>query len=99
MPAQIAVLADIHVPDVPGSPQEAALVYVLNRLREDEPDGDVDELARGVIGAAIEVHRHLGPGILESVYEETHYLGFLGSLLCLTGVPGRPGAAHGSRRL
>ena len=35
-----------------------------------EPDGDVDTLAHSVIGAAIEVHRHLGPGYLESVYEE-----------------------------
>ena len=30
----------------------------------------VDELARRVIGAAIEVHRHLGPGFLASVLEE-----------------------------
>jgi GxxExxY protein len=30
----------------------------------------VDELANGVIGAAIEVHKHLGPGYLESIYEE-----------------------------
>ncbi len=27
-----------------------------------------EELARRVIGAAIEVHRHLGPGFLESIY-------------------------------
>lgn len=30
----------------------------------------VEEIARGVIGAAIEVHRELGPGLLESVYEQ-----------------------------
>ena len=29
-----------------------------------------DELSKEVIGAAIEVHRHLGPGLLESAYEE-----------------------------
>ena len=33
------------------------------------PDED-DPLTRKVIGLAIEVHRHLGPGLLESVYEE-----------------------------
>ena len=35
-----------------------------------EPSPALDRLARSVIGAAIEVHRILGPGLLEAVYEE-----------------------------
>ncbi len=35
-----------------------------------EPSQRIDELASKVIGAAIEVHRSLGTGYLESVYEE-----------------------------
>lgn len=35
-----------------------------------EPSEELDSLARQVIGAAIEVHRILGPGLLESLYEE-----------------------------
>ena len=30
----------------------------------------VNELTKGIIGAAIEVHRALGPGLLESAYEQ-----------------------------
>ncbi len=35
-----------------------------------EADKKIDDLANAVIGAAIEVHRILGPGYLESVYEQ-----------------------------
>lgn len=31
---------------------------------------DINKTTESVIGAAIEVHRHLGPGLLESAYEE-----------------------------
>lgn len=34
-----------------------------------EPAAHIDRIAHAVIGAAIEVHRMLGPGYLESVYE------------------------------
>lgn len=35
-----------------------------------EPSVELDQLAHTVIGAAIAVHRALGPGYIESVYEE-----------------------------
>jgi GxxExxY protein len=34
------------------------------------PSLDVDELTERIIGCAIEVHRILGPGLLESVYRD-----------------------------
>lgn len=35
----------------------------------EEPSSQADELARQVIGAAIEVHNHLGAGFAEGTYE------------------------------
>lgn len=49
-----------------------------------EPSKELDESARRVIGCAIQVHRVLGPGHLESVYENAlcieltkHGIGFV----------------------
>lgn len=41
-----------------------------------------DELSRSVIGCALEVHRNLGPGLLESTYREC-----LAYELSQTGIP------------
>ena len=35
-----------------------------------KPQKREDALSKEIIGAAIEVHRHLGPGLLESAYEQ-----------------------------
>lgn len=31
---------------------------------------EINQITEKIIGCAIEVHRHLGPGLLESAYEE-----------------------------
>jgi GxxExxY protein len=42
----------------------------------------MDDLTDKILSAAIEVHRHLGPGLLESIYEEA-----LCHELTLRGIP------------
>lgn len=42
----------------------------IPKIARAEPSQEVDDLARKVIGAALEVHRALGPGYTENVYEE-----------------------------
>ncbi len=48
-----------------------------------------NELSREVIGAAIEVHRHLGPGLLENAYQVC-----LCHELTLRGIPFRPNSIY-----
>lgn len=43
---------------------------VTNTTRRMEPVPHLDALAQKAVSAAVEVHRHLGPGYLESLYEE-----------------------------
>ena len=41
-----------------------------NEKQEGAPKMKFDRLSNRVIGCALEVHRHLGPGLLESTYEQ-----------------------------
>ena len=43
---------------------------MLQKLHHRDTEAQRDSLSELVIGAAIEVHRHLGAGLLESAYEE-----------------------------
>jgi GxxExxY protein len=48
----------------------------------EEPSTSADDLAAAVVDSALEVHRHLGPAFLESIYENA-----LCHELSLRGVP------------
>jgi len=60
------------------------LIAKLLKPERQEPDREHDQLAHQVIGAAIEVHRQLGPGLLEGVYEKAMCIEFE-----LRGIPFR----------
>jgi GxxExxY protein len=47
-----------------------------------EPPAHLNELTEAIIGAAIEVHRHIGPGYLEQIYERALHVE-----LGLRGIP------------
>lgn len=47
-----------------------------------EPENSLNDLSRAVIGAGIEVHRHLGPGLTEPLYKAAFKLE-----LNLRGIP------------
>lgn len=59
-----------------------AMPYDDEELPYVEPDVELDELAKCVIGAAIEAHRRLGPGLDEILYQ-----GALAIEMRLRGIP------------
>lgn len=55
---------------------------------DNQLDEQTEELIRNIIGAAIEVHRELGPGYLEKVYEQAMVLELnRRGISCATQVP------------
>ena len=58
------------------------LPAIADVLSPREPDNELNDLAQRVIGAGIEVHRHLGPGLTEPLYESAFKLE-----LNLRGIP------------
>ena len=49
---------------------------------------DTEELGRKIIGLGIEVHRYLGPGLLENIYERCLFEEFsINGIACKRQVP------------
>lgn len=46
-------------------------MFTTEAQRHGQNENSQDPRTSPIIGAAIEVHRHLGPGLLESAYEES----------------------------
>ena len=44
--------------------------FYLENVEDKKQKYQFEELSKKIIGAAIEVHRELGPGFLENIYEE-----------------------------
>ena len=63
------------------SPSRDDLLPSLSR----EPNENLDRLARSVMGAAIEVHRNLGPGLQEPLYAPA-----IAIELSIRGIPFEP---------
>ena len=48
---------------------------IIETIRNRKGKHQFDDLSKKIIGVAIEVHRELGPGFLESIYEEALKVG------------------------
>lgn len=53
----------------------------MNSMGSNMTDDEIDGLTQTIIGCAIEVHKTLGPGLLEAVYRECLVLELRGSCL------------------